>query len=159
MPTLQDRFCPTRTPFTKAARTLHDALDRALKYTEQLEPDFHYETALIAPYMDDATRTRLCSLKLDFLPNSSNNIPTESTSTTTNNTAKPTPTTPFSTHAARVLTAMEIWRNTEQPTARDWEDLRERGSISSVEDVRLAWRKVKVSCRAIGGLFEWVRGE
>ncbi|KAM0718190.1 hypothetical protein Q7P37_006522 [Cladosporium fusiforme] len=146
--------------FPKAARALYEVLDAAENFTHHMQAQFLQDTANMRWYVDEATISHLWNRLITW---DGHAISSPEPNPTTNNNTDPSPTHPphqvFSTHAQRILRAIETWQTSTPLSPHEWTSLRSRGSVLREEDVRLAWRKLRVGCGAVEELLEGVKGE
>lgn len=135
--------------FSTAARSLYWALQYAITNAERLERDFQLETQYLS-YADERTRAHLWTLKLSYRgwQDGDADVPPPDDKGDY-----------FATRAGRLLDAIDDMRNAEYPSSREWVGNGRYGSGVSMEDVRLATKKLGVSFGAIRELLEGVRVE
>ena len=152
---------PTRLPFATAARALHRALDGTLRQALRLQQDYDNEMRIL-PYADERTRAHLWTLKVEYRGwNADADAPPDIANQVDF----------FAKYAECLLDAMEDMRCAERPSGpsgqRDWEMVGsglgrggyEGGGGVTMEDLRLAMKKLGVSFGAVGELLEGVKGD
>lgn len=133
--------------FAKAARTLYDALDPAMTFNLHFEGDFASEVGPLHAYIEPKLIEHLWRAKVEW----------DGVDKWTQYTEGARPRADcltFGDHAARLLDAMDTWRENGHISPRDTYEL--DGKMSP-QDVMTTVQKLDISLQAIEGLLEAVR--
>jgi hypothetical protein len=138
----------TRLPYDKAARALQRALEGALREAQRLEGDFESEMSIL-PYVDERTRAYLWTLKVEY--RGWNVVDVKAPAHIANQVDF------FAKYAENLLDAIEDMRHAEHPSSHDWEGQRGGYEVATMEDVRLAMKKLGVGFGAVAELLEGIK--